>query len=175
MKSIEKSSNVWPSLIMLVLTMIMANYQPAGAAGLPKFYLTQEFTLKGSQALNACATGYHMASLFEILDVSNLRYNTTLGFVSNDSGLGPPAGNPLGPPSQRAVGWVRTGAQQSTFAQPGLANCLSWTSDLQEHFGTVVFLPGPDPSWEEPASVVSPWIVRAEECFALERVWCVQN
>ena len=52
------------------------------------FYLTQtEHT--GSQALTACAEDYHMASLWEILDPSNLRYNTELGYTRADSGSGP--------------------------------------------------------------------------------------
>ncbi len=55
-----------------------------------KFYLTKTLHT-GAQALSACATGYHMASLWEIHDPTNLRYNTELGFTSgSDSGFGPP-------------------------------------------------------------------------------------
>ena len=58
------------------------------------YYLTQT-THNGGQARSACAAGYHMASLWEILDTSNLRYNTELGFTQEDSGFGPPT---VGPP-----------------------------------------------------------------------------
>jgi hypothetical protein len=63
-----------------------------------KFYLTQD-GYDGSQALSACAQGYHMASLWEILDPSNLSYDTSLGATVADSGSGPPNGS----------GWIRTG------------------------------------------------------------------
>ena len=41
------------------------------------FYLTKT-SHNGSQVLTACAEGYHMASLWEIFDTSNLRYDTAL-------------------------------------------------------------------------------------------------
>jgi hypothetical protein len=57
------------------------------------FYLTQTL-FTGAQALTACAKGYHMASLWEIFDVSNLKYNKTLGFsfTFSHSGSGPAGG-----------------------------------------------------------------------------------
>ncbi len=54
-----------------------------------KFYLTKTYH-NGAQALSACATGYHMASMWEIHQPSNLRYDTDLGFIVADSGFGPP-------------------------------------------------------------------------------------
>jgi hypothetical protein len=64
-----------------------------------KFYLTKtEFT--GSQPLTACAKKFHMASMWEIFDVSTLRYDTENGFTLDDSGSGPPT---------NFFGWVRTG------------------------------------------------------------------
>ena len=47
--------------------------------GSREFYLTQLRHLAG-EATTACA-GFHMASMWEILDPSNLRYNTNLGFM----------------------------------------------------------------------------------------------
>lgn len=64
-----------------------------------KFYLTRT-GYTGARALSACTAGYHMASLWEIHDPSNLRYDTELGFVQDDSGFGPPI----------EFGWIRTGA-----------------------------------------------------------------
>ena len=43
------------------------------------FYLTRT-THVGNQVLTACAAGYHMASLWEILDPSNLKSQHGIGF-----------------------------------------------------------------------------------------------
>jgi hypothetical protein len=84
-----------------------ADYAPlAQAVSGRQYYLTAAGTYyDGSQATTACAEGYHMASMWELLDVSNLIYNTTLGFQhsSGDQGDGPPA---------HADGWVRSGLCQ---------------------------------------------------------------
>ena len=61
----------------------------AASTGTRQFYLTSALAI-GDEALTACAAGYHMASLWEITDLSNLRYNTSLGQASGDSGQGPP-------------------------------------------------------------------------------------
>ncbi len=58
--------------------------------GARQFYLTRN-RFQGDEALTACAPGYHMASLWEIHDVTYLRYNTALGSTQADSGLGPPS------------------------------------------------------------------------------------
>jgi hypothetical protein len=46
-----------------------------------------------------------MASMWEISDPSNLRYDTQLGVTTADSGFGPPAGTSF----VAFFGWVRTG------------------------------------------------------------------
>ncbi len=56
-----------------------------GVAKARKFYLTRENTFDGSEAPSACAAGYHMASLWEIFDPSNLVYDTALGHPSGDA------------------------------------------------------------------------------------------
>ena len=53
-----------------------------------QYYITPGAFL-GAEAKWACASGYHFASFWEILDPSNLKYNSTLGFTSDDSGHGP--------------------------------------------------------------------------------------
>ncbi len=55
-----------------------------------KFYLTGS-PVDGAAASGACATGYHMASLWEIFDPSGLDYNTSLGMTLEDSAQGPPS------------------------------------------------------------------------------------
>jgi hypothetical protein len=81
-------------LFVFLLTIVSAE----AAKGPRKFYLTQD-KFNGSEALTACAEGYHMASLWDIFDISNLNYDTTLGLTYDDSGSAPPSDN----------GWIRTG------------------------------------------------------------------
>jgi len=92
----------------------------ASSAGLRGYYLTQG-TYNGAEAdgtdgngAGVCASGYHFASLWEILDPSNLKYNTTLGYTQADSGQGPPT---------NALGWVRTGYLSNTSTTAGQGNC----------------------------------------------------
>jgi hypothetical protein len=129
-----------------------------------KFYLTQT-QHNGGQALSACTAGYHMASLWEIHDPSNLRYNTELGFMADDSGFGPPS--ELG-------GWIRTGfaASADNNSSAGKTNCNAWTSASDGDFGTAV---RPSNSWSDAASAVTPWVAGQPSCNLNTRVWCVQD
>ena len=128
-----------------------------------KFYLTQTEHI-ASEALTACAPGYHMASLWEIHDTSNLRYDTQLGFVREDSGLGPPSGR---------AGWIRTGFGSNPIAAAGRGNCLAWASADAQDEGT---LAAPEIDWTTaPVTAVSPWLTGTAPCNNDERVWCVQN
>jgi hypothetical protein len=106
MRSFKKSLIALVGLLVLfgaiaALTPLASRGQGQGKQqrGLRKYYLTQT-THTGGQSLSACAEGYHMASLWEILDPSNLSYDTSLGFTLADSGSGPPASS---------LGWIRTG------------------------------------------------------------------
>ena len=70
-----------------------------------------------------CANGYHFASMFEILDVSNLRYDVDRGFLQADSGQGPPS---------NWSGWIRTGFGPSaiqtdlgSLGDGGFVNCAA--------------------------------------------------
>jgi hypothetical protein len=107
-----------------------------------------------------------MASLWEIFDTSNLRYNTELGFTRDDSGFGPPAGFD-------AFGWVRTGNVANPAGSAGISNCNAWTSKSISDFGTGVYL---DAFWDFPdVKKISPWLTGAPSCFSQLRVWCVQD
>ena len=124
------------------------------------FYLTQtEHT--GSQALTACAEDYHMASLWEILDPSNLRYNTELGYTRADSGSGPPV----------AFGFARTGREALGGGPIGAINCHAWTSDSE--LGSVFSLA--ENVFNGEVKPISPWVTVATSCSSTFRVWCVQN
>jgi hypothetical protein len=126
-----------------------------------KFYLTKNPS-DGAHALTACAAGYHMASLWEIHDPSNLRYDTELGFTLADSGSGPPF----------AGGWIRTGWIADVSNNPGTGNCNAWTSNRTSDQGTGV---GLSINWSLPSSVISPRQTATTRCDAGLPVWCVQD
>ena len=145
--------------IMFLLTIVSAE----AAKGPRKFYLTRG-VFTGSQALTACASGYHMASLREIFDTSDFKYDTTLGITSDDSGSGAPDG----------LGWIRTGYVSTGQDQiPGQDNCFAWTSNSSSDYGSVV---GLAPIWNLPVTnVVDPWFGAVSICSSQNRVWCVQD
>jgi hypothetical protein len=128
------------------------------------FYLSQT-AHDGSQALAACASGFHMASMFEILDPSHLRYDTALGATDADSGEGPPA---------LKFGWVRTGRFSSRVELPGAGNCNVWTSGSNADYGTQVSLDGQWINGTE-SSPIEPWEGRATGCFSATPVWCIAD
>lgn len=126
------------------------------------FYLTTT-SVAGNAATTACAAGYHMASMWEIFEVSTLKYNTSLGYTATDSGSGPPAS---------ISGWIRTGITSFTNTVPGNANCNSWTSNNAAHNGTRVNL---QPQWATASEFTAPWDSTILACNATNRVWCVED
>ncbi len=127
-----------------------------------QYYLTKE-EVTGGNALTACAAGYHMASLWEIFDTSNLRYNTDLGFTREDSGSGPPAG---------LHGWIRTGSASTTSSTPGIGNCAAWTTS-ENVPGTLAALSS---DWTVASdSPTNPWGSAAGSCLGTFPVWCVAD
>ncbi len=134
----------------------------AGRTPARLFYLTTTAVV-GSSALTACAAGFHMASMWEIFDVSTLRYDTSRGFTASDSGEGAPAS---------IAGWIRTGVPSFTNTVPGNANCNSWTSNNAANNGTRVNL---QPQWSLAAEFVTPWDATVQACGTTSRVWCVED
>ena len=144
----------------------------AASAGLRGYYLTQS-TYNGAQAdgtdgngAGVCAEGYHFASLWEILDPSNLKYDTDLGMVRDDSGQGPPTFPYFG-------GWVRTGYFGSTDASAGMGNCNAWSSSDSGDYGTTAYLPNDWTAGQD----IHVWEVDTATCdiAVLLRVWCVAD
>jgi hypothetical protein len=123
-----------------------------------KFYLTQDAFAPPGATL-ACAAGFHMASMWEIYDPSNLTYDTELGLRQADSGSGPPA---------NANGWIRTGANATTGSGAAGVNCNAWTSTEGE--GTVAML-----RFSATATATGPWDASDDGCNQSNRVWCVQD
>jgi hypothetical protein len=104
-----------------------------------KYYQTKS-THPGNTALAACATGYHMASLWEIFDTNSLTYDTTQPDANTgaDTGAGPPSGT---------VGWMRTGNPVAEGAYMlGSANCDAWTNGTTS-YGTIAQL---TTAWDAP-------------------------
>ncbi len=126
-----------------------------------RFYdTTGEFT--GSQVLTACTQGFHMASIWEILDPSNLAYATELGRQASDSGSGPP----------NTGGWARTGF--GSIASGNGANCLAWTSSNFAERGTSVSLDGVLD--DGIAHDAPPWrINNILPCNLSAPVWCIED
>jgi hypothetical protein len=139
----------------------------AGSDGMRRFYLTADPVPDATHALTACAPGYHMASLWEILDPSHLKYDTALGAVAADSGQGPPVW--VGTDYR---GWVRTGHIASTLDITGLANCEVWTSNGTDHRGTTAALPL---YWGAGVENLHVWDTTLWSCAGSQRVWCVED
>jgi len=154
------------SLLLLILAWKQGEAAPSvGSPVDPRmrreYYLTTT-EVSGSQALTACAPSYHMASLWEIMDTSNLQYNSELGYPGNaDQGYGPPSGGYY-------WGWIRTGGVSSTSSTPGIGNCANWTSDSHANYGTLACL---DDNWSEKDM----WLAYTETCGTWGRIWCVAD
>jgi len=143
----------------------------ASSTGMRQYYLTKN-TCEGSEpdgtdgnGAGVCADGYHFASMWEILDPSNLKYNTNLGYTTDDSGQGPPS---------NIVGWVRTGNVSSAADTVGTGNCDNWNSDdYLGHQGPQAKF---DSNWDTAGNFPG-WIIghNISGCGNLARVWCVED
>ena len=137
----------------------------AASTGMRQFYLTKE-GYQGNATETACAEGYHFASLWEIADPSNLKYNTTLGYVQTDSGQGPPTFY------NGVLGWVRTGYIAYTGGDAGKANCNLWTSASSSDRGSDAYL---NPDWTGGVQHIGVWSVAHGGCQVHNHVWCVED
>jgi len=127
-----------------------------------RYYMTRA-QVSGADTETVCEPGYHFASIWEIIDPSNLRYNPDLGEDQADSGLGPPADYPA---------WVRTGGSSVASDRAGYGSCLAWTSSDPADRGSVTWL---GTIWEDATGDIGNWQAGATMCNELRRVWCVQN
>lgn len=132
----RKSYLIASAGLILVLTILALRYEPVSASPKPMtttdtrrtFYLTP-LSYTGSQALTACAVGFHMASIWEIEDTTVLRYNTALGRTFGDSTFGgPPSDNETLATATAVRGWLRVGS--------GAPSCSVWTDNSHSHLGT---------------------------------------
>jgi hypothetical protein len=142
----------------------------AGLGGLRKYYRTGT-AYSPTLASTACGSGYHFASMWELLDPSNLEYagehpDAWWGPLY-DMGEGPVTGATDGP----LQAYVRTGYGTETSGYPGRANCNNWGSDDVTHHGTVA---GLSHGWsvEEDMFV---WNIGVNTCDTRTGVWCVED
>jgi len=141
--------------------------------GRKRFYVTDPGVLyAGDSALNACASGFHMANFYEMSDPSSLTYayDVSNAWTRADSGMGPPT---------CAEGWVRTGFDSATDDVPGRLNCGVWTSSEQDHAGTIVKLPCNFMNPTESGTYIdikeTVWVTLHEWCATGKQVWCVED
>jgi len=134
--------------------------------GVGYYYLTKTYA-SPIQALEACGSGYHMASMWEIYDPSNLVYASNHPNASSwtDSGFGPPS---------EAYGWVRSGYISSGDPVLGKGNCDNWTSTTSGDYGTAAGLSN---RWDTNPGLIGPWLLESAACSTSigRRVWCVSG
>lgn len=134
----------------------------AGAGPRRHSYITSA-NYETNHVLTACAAGYHMASLWEILDVSNLVYDYDHPAAKRqaDSGFGPPS---------YWYGWVRTGYGSSDSGTTGTGNCHAWTSASSADHGVAIKLSN---MWETAPGDILTWDATSFTCDYIGPVWCV--
>ncbi len=135
------------------------------APGSPAYFYVTTAVYNGEEALAACSDGYHLASLWELQEVSQLSYavDHPAAKVREDSGQGPPS---------NWYGWLRTGGIGFTANQAGRANCQVWTSAEADKYGTIARL---NDDWTAAGTTVSPWDSQAWACNNVAPAWCVSD
>ena len=133
---------------------------PSVNSGAYRQYYLSKVPKDGTEVDTACAQGYHFASLWEILDTSNLRYNLDLGAKNLDGGQGPPTSG---------GGWIRTGYTTSDSGGAGKANCKNWSETNAT--GSSITLAS---DWTT-GGEMGPWKVDSINCDTDLLVWCVED
>lgn len=151
------------ALVLVLGSLLTQRVSAVNKPTLRAFYLTKT-RHTGDQALIVCAAGFHMASMWDVVDPSNLRYDDTLGFQHpNQDSSGAPSG---------IQGWMATGTEPVAAGLPGETNCSAWTSSSDDLLGTAASL---ELVWNSTATAVSPWHALTLTCNRPERVWCLED
>jgi hypothetical protein len=130
--------------------------------GARRFYLTTA-SYPGNVAPLGCDPGFHMASRWELQQVSTLRYDAVRGYAHPSINDQVP-----GPPSNQA-GWIRVGMPQTSTSTIGFANCNAWQSQDASAFGTFANLIAAIPTTE------GSFTLGTSSCDDLLRVWCIED
>ena len=165
----------WPGLVMalLVLGTAACGFVGQTCPGPRQFYLTRS-SVQGNQVLTSCAAGFHMASRFEIANLSGVIYDSKRGASSADSGSGPPSAAATYS-SSGPSGWIRTGGdarytRPADAAGSGSTNCAVWSSNSHDAYGTVATLKD---RFASDNGAPALWDGRDERCDVPHPVWCV--
>jgi hypothetical protein len=155
---------------VVALALLVRGPTPASAAGeavsaasenMRHYYFG--YSVHANSAIDGCAPGYHFASLWEILDPSNLVFDEAAPSVTRtDVGGGPPT---------ELVGWVRTGYSANVSNTAGHANCSAWTSVSGGEYGTTAQLPS---DWLT-GGELHVWDVGTRACSQVAYIWCVED
>ena len=140
----------------------------------PKMYYLTKNSFEGGDAITACDSGFHMASIseIEIQDSSNLQYvnrsTTVYDSLVDDQGLGSPSGH---------MGWVRSGVSSDEFPDPFSRSddCNLWTVRSRAFSGSTAQLLS---TWDVLDTCPVPckrWIPSTSTCESYVRVWCVED
>jgi hypothetical protein len=149
-------------LAVLLMGGVALVYAPPKNRPSGKSYYLSTTLHDGSEAPFACAAGYHMANIYEILDPTNIPYNQDLGVIQDDSGDGPPA---------VLKGWMRTGRNAVGSGTPWEANCLAYQSDDQGLLGTTSILAEENIGGSRNGA----WSGSTAACDETLPVWCVSD
>ena len=134
-----------------------------------KMYYLTVFGFTGGDAITACDSGFHMASISEIQDPSKVQYaprrTPAYDAPAYDQGLGPPSNQ---------MGWVRSGV----YPPSGFVyDCEDFLQNRNNHSGTTLSLN----DWfeaglEQTASTPNmSWQAAHSPCSQPEPVWCVED
>ena len=137
------------------------------SSGRRHYYVTAA-SFNGSQAPGACAAGYHMASIWDLMDLPSMIYDTNLGFSFAGAGDGPPLA---------VKGWIRTGWFSSSASSLG-ANCLQYS--VTSGSGTTAGLDLRGVYFNDDGAfditlAESPWGTEVRLCNLPTPVWCAQD
>ena len=141
----------------------------AGVPVKPKMYYLTKNTFDGGDAIKSCDPRFHMASISEIQDPSNLQYvnrsTSVYDSLVDDEGLGPPSNQ---------MGWVRSGV----YPPSGFVyDCEDFLENRDNHSGTTLSLN----DWFEAGieqTAATPnmrWQAAQSPCSQPEPVWCVED
>jgi hypothetical protein len=127
-----------------------------------RYYLTQSFSA-GNHGATGCTAGFHMAAVFELIDLSDLKYDTALGRTSQDSASGPPT----------SVGWIRNGTSFNSLLTCGSAQSGPWTSADANDEGSL--MSANVGLFGAPASGIPRWETQLTSCDTTHPMWCVED
>jgi len=136
----------------------------------PKVYYLSKNSFDGGDAIKACDLGFHMASISEIQDPSNLQYanksTTASDSLVDDQSKGPPLFH---------MGWVRSGVYPSSGF---VYDCEDFRDKYETQLGTTLALydlPFNSDTTQPASYPTKGWYTTRYTCSQPEPVWCVED